>query len=505
MIFRKFFFLPEESPTLKSYLSSPVHLLFYITWLAVVPSMFLYYYYCRAATPLSFVKIHTNKSMRVGISNSVTRFYSLNVSELKGDGPIPYQNPLNQGKGVMETADRNGQFTDGENSQTGKTSVDPSRTTPYKTKSSSNSAFDHVTASITLIQSKTTASKTTAQQGTHQNRINNEPSSYTARPSVSATSQNAKSRRLTKKQDHSGISVNCSEVWVSSHIGGRLGNQMCEYAHLLTLHLDYGIQVGLLSPMHKALSKIFPNLSVRLLPQECLKVRQLVYPNLFKDQPMKSTPTESWQNISSLVKNKKLERPMIIGGFPCNASVLWHRRDTWRREFTFAPTITKRALRQIQKTLANWKVRRGTNRGKDPVVVGVHVRRSDYISYLKRNTGGNVLGPRYFQRAFQWFRDKFGYVVFLIASDDRKWCKRTLPNATSQDVIVTPAGSATGDLALLSLSTHLVMSLGTYGFWAGALSHGLVAFPLNVGGRSEYFMTKNLRSINSTELIPLRL
>lgn len=499
MMLRKFFYLSGESPTLKSYLSSPIHLLFYSMWLALIPSIFLYYYYSRETMGFSFIKIQTDKSVRIDIYNSVTRVYSLNASKLKGGGPTLYQNHPNEAKDVREMADGNEQMSYNENSQIGRTSGKSlnvteeglSRTPLYKTKLSSTSALNHVTTSTPSTQNKTTASKTSLQQGTYQNQINKERGSYTARPSVSTTLQTLKSGRITGKHNNSEISVNCSKVWVSSHNGGRLGNQMCEYAHLLTLHLDYGVQVGLLSPMHKALSKIFPNLSVRLLPEECLKGN--------------SAPTGAWKDISLLVKNKKLEHPIIIGGFPCNASVLWHHRDTWRREFTFAPTITKKALGQIQKTLKSWKARRGTNSGLDPVVVGVHVRRSDYIAYLKKNTGGDVLGPEYFQRAFQLFRDKFGYVVFLVASDDRRWCRRNLLNATSHDVVITPAGSATSDLALLSLSKHLVVSLGTYGFWAGVLSNGLVTFPLKVGKRSEYFMTKNLRSINSPDLVPIRL
>lgn len=38
-------------------------------------------------------------------------------------------------------------------------------------------------------------------------------------------------------------SVDCGRPWITVRVGGRLGNQICVYAHLFLLHLDYGIQV----------------------------------------------------------------------------------------------------------------------------------------------------------------------------------------------------------------------------------------------------------------------
>ena len=48
----------------------------------------------------------------------------------------------------------------------------------------------------------------------------------------------------TNRNTLTKTTVNCSKIWVSSWKGGRLGNQMCEYAHLLVLHLEYGVQVS---------------------------------------------------------------------------------------------------------------------------------------------------------------------------------------------------------------------------------------------------------------------
>ncbi|XP_068201237.1 galactoside alpha-(1,2)-fucosyltransferase 2-like isoform X2 [Palaemon carinicauda] len=469
--------------SIKDYLRSPKHLLIFSMWMTIVPSIFLYCYYSGDATQISFLQIHNNKFL----FNSLNKLKSRNVSKTKETGLIPYRN---QTKSPLENTGGNTMSS---------TSVEPMAGRPLgkpidvtgKNNVSSNNKLTPVTTTSLLVQNKTTSSKTTIQPRIFKNTTVKDSRAYTARFNVSAKPKNLKSKRITgNRQDHSNMSVNCSEVWVSSHIAGRLGNQMCEYAHLLTLHLNYGIQVGLLPPMHRALSKIFPNLSARLLPKKCTE---------------DTIKTSDWHNVHLLVMKKKLLHPIIIGGYPCNASILWHHRATWRREFTFASGIAKKARKEIQSTLKNWKIINGLNRTLKPLVIGVHVRRSDYISYLKQTTGGKVLGAEYFQRAFQFFREKYRNVVFLVASDDRRWCNRMLLNNETRDVIITPKASATDDLALLSYSSHFVMSVGTYGFWAGVLSGGLVTFPLKVGGRSEYFMTKNLRSIKSKDLIPIKL
>ena len=41
-----------------------------------------------------------------------------------------------------------------------------------------------------------------------------------------------------------------------------------------------------------------------------------------------------------------------------------------------------------------------------PVRVGVHVRRTDYIEYLRRKTGGGLPQMEYYSRAFDFFRSR---------------------------------------------------------------------------------------------------
>ena len=58
--------------------------------------------------------------------------------------------------------------------------------------------------------------------------------------------------------------------------------------------------------------------------------------------------------------------------------------------------------------------------------------------------------------------------MFVVASDDRAWCKENLANAT--DVIIVDEASPISDLALLSSLDHQIVSHGTFGVWVVLLS-----------------------------------
>lgn len=245
--------------------------------------------------------------------------------------------------------------------------------------------------------------------------------------------------------------------------------------------------------MQNSLKHYFPHMSIQLLPPNCLK-----------DKKPRTYP---WDRLDNLLQTNRLHEPAFSGGFPCDARRLWRYRDIWKKEFSFAKRINDTAQKRLQESLTKWKSRQesepSNGRSGGPLVVGVHVRRTDYVTYVKRTTGGNVVGQSYYHKAFQYFRQKYGDVAFVIASDDRKWCKRMLEQPVN-DVIVSSSGSQGEDMALLTLSSHMIISLGTYGFWAGMLSKGSVTFPLNVGRKREYFLTRYLRQVNSTDLMPIQ-
>ena len=106
--------------------------------------------------------------------------------------------------------------------------------------------------------------------------------------------------------------------------------------------------------------------------------------------------------------------------------------------------------------------------------VAIHVRLGDRVdpNFL---AWGNKLPPlSYYQQAMDYFRKKYTSVHFIVCSDTPAWCHQ---NLQAPDVHF-PSGErqVPVDLALMTLCNHTIMSVGTFGWWAGFLSGGDVIY-----------------------------
>jgi galactoside 2-L-fucosyltransferase 1/2 len=101
--------------------------------------------------------------------------------------------------------------------------------------------------------------------------------------------------------------------------------------------------------------------------------------------------------------------------------------------------------------------------------VGVHVRRTDYIGYLKRKYNASPATPDYFIRQMNVFRNKYQRVLFVVMSDDPKWCESEF---RGDDIVVMKTNSPSQDLAIMAACNHSIIDYGTYGVWGAILSGG---------------------------------
>ena len=59
------------------------------------------------------------------------------------------------------------------------------------------------------------------------------------------------------------------------------------------------------------------------------------------------------------------------------------------------------------------------------LMVGVHVRRTDF-HYYSKNWMADLLNETFYQEAMRYMRTKFQAVTFLVVSDDQEWCRHHL-------------------------------------------------------------------------------
>lgn len=133
-----------------------------------------------------------------------------------------------------------------------------------------------------------------------------------------------------------------------------------------------------------------------------------------------------------------------------------------RRAFSFK----SRYLQKARKFLR-------VNSKPGQVLVGMHIRRGDFTSRFFSGRGYTVADGNYTRKAMEWQRSKFKNVLFVVVSDDKKWCR---DNIKGNDVIFSNATEAIIDLAIMSLCNHCIITGGSFGWWGGWLANGTVIY-----------------------------
>lgn len=166
------------------------------------------------------------------------------------------------------------------------------------------------------------------------------------------------------------------------------------------------------------------------------------------------------------------ERQVVFWGFPFSWTFYHHIREEIVREFT----VHKKWEDSAAQSLARIRGQRD-----NLTFVGVHVRRGDYVKFMRAVFKGVVADRVYLQKAMAYFRLRYDEVAFVVSSDDMKWCVENI-DVSRGDVYFEGEGSHLRpgrDLALLIYCNHTIMTVGSFGYWAAYLAGGEVVFLAN--------------------------
>ena len=175
------------------------------------------------------------------------------------------------------------------------------------------------------------------------------------------------------------------------------------------------------------------------------------------------------QNLNLIYENKTV----ALSGYLQS----WKYFNTYgveiRNAFTFDFEVYQTALRAINNSLtANlwsddlthlgyWRSTR-----QFPVLVGMHVRRGDILQTLFQDYGHTASTDQYLLRATIYFQRKYEFVIFVVVSNDINYSRKVFVNQQNFVFINTTEAS---DMALMTLMDHMIISVGTYGFWSAYL------------------------------------
>ena len=109
---------------------------------------------------------------------------------------------------------------------------------------------------------------------------------------------------------------------------------------------------------------------------------------------------------------------------------------------------------------------------KDIVVIGIHFRLGDVL------TEYGVRPPfKYFYNAVDFYKRKYRHVHFILTTDNKKLLKSAKYFPTDiAHVTMSPFLSYQNDFALMTLCDHMIITIGTFSWWAGYLANGDVVY-----------------------------
>ncbi|XP_061447595.1 galactoside alpha-(1,2)-fucosyltransferase 2-like [Rhineura floridana] len=273
---------------------------------------------------------------------------------------------------------------------------------------------------------------------------------------TNSSSSSSSFSNTTHNSSSSPSKITDSGIWTVNSIG-RLGNQMGEYATLYALAKINNHQAYILPAMHQYLAPIF-QISLPVIHAEVAKKIH------WKNYNLHDWMSENYNHIQG--------KYVRLTGYPCSYTFYHHIRQEILQEFTFHDHVKEEANQYLQEL-----------RGKRQEVtyVGVHVRRGDYVRVMPNIWKGVVADRGYLEKAMNYFREKYLNPIFVVASNGMEWCKQNI-NASKGDVYFAGDGreSSPGrDFALLAHCNHTIMTIGTFGIWAGYLVGGETVYLAN--------------------------
>ncbi|BFZ21026.1 hypothetical protein BsWGS_24065 [Bradybaena similaris] len=241
--------------------------------------------------------------------------------------------------------------------------------------------------------------------------------------------------------------VNNGSLYVTSNciFCGRMGNQMFKYASILGLVRAQGRRMF-----------IVPNTELE---------------KTFKISYVANHSIQQWPKVREhhFFESKLWSLPLQNVTVCCNLQSFWYFADVIdedRQEFTFLDSVANDAA----KILPDVQLKQNSS-----MIIGLHVRRSDFLSEKYLGKGYEVADKSYFMKAFSLMKSTFPgrNITFLVASDDLPWC---LENLLQHDVVIMPPASYFVHLAVLSNCDHMIITGGTFGWWSGWLANGYVIY-----------------------------
>ena len=116
---------------------------------------------------------------------------------------------------------------------------------------------------------------------------------------------------------------------------------------------------------------------------------------------------------------------------------------------------------------------------KSVVLVGVHVRRGDIVTFKRlQERGFTTPSSTYYDKAMRFMEEVLTNktLVYVIASNDYAWARSHLMTSRRRVEFLDETNNEALDMCVLSLCDHVIMSVGTFSWWSAWLAGGVTVY-----------------------------
>ncbi|XP_050294031.1 galactoside 2-alpha-L-fucosyltransferase SEC1-like [Anthonomus grandis grandis] len=234
--------------------------------------------------------------------------------------------------------------------------------------------------------------------------------------------------------------------------GGRLGNQMWEYASVWAVARRTGLDPYMPRCVKLKLDQIFEQLTVPAF-------EEIAHCPIEFNTFVKSIEEWTFTNQSIILPRYTLQPELVL---------------TWVQDIVQEFRFRKKLREKAQQTLLTFARKLPP---RNYTFIGVHVRRTDYIGYLQRKYNSTPVKPQFFQNAMAYYKRKYPNCLYIFLSDDPGWCFKEF--GKRRDVYVASYKSKNTpavDMAIMAACNHTIFDYGTFGEWGSILAGGEVVY-----------------------------
>ncbi|XP_053388763.1 galactoside 2-alpha-L-fucosyltransferase Sec1-like [Mercenaria mercenaria] len=235
----------------------------------------------------------------------------------------------------------------------------------------------------------------------------------------------------------------CKRFVTISKLPGRIGNQMFEIASVIGVAYSYDL--------------------IPIIPHMSVLNKYIDLPNRF------NTSLKGLENVVNCHCRKAAVFYSCESSLNSTANVTMHGYLQSWKYFNDAEHIIRKvySLKKVHIINARKFLDSVTTYGYQHVCI--HVRRGDFLR--KRSEGYTTAGVDFIERARNFYKNKYSKVDFVLVSNDKTWCRKKV-----KDVAISPFNNAGDDMALMTISDHVIVTSGTFGWWGAWLSRGTTVY-----------------------------